>query len=118
MAARRPGDVPAGGCDAAYLARLGLRYFGLREIPAHLRNPSFAGWLETAEGMVGRRRNPWYGTFAAAVMQENGIQPPAAWYRQRRGSQGSALVMPTVGCIVVFGPTRRRTRCDLASEVL
>lgn len=83
--------------DSAY------RYLGVKEIPGAPTQPIIAGWLKKLRAWWADDETPWCGTFAAAVMQENGILPPREWYRAKAWlSWGRAMVLPTAGCVVVF----------------
>jgi uncharacterized protein (TIGR02594 family) len=78
-------------------------YEGLREIPGAPTAPAIAGWLKRLRAWWADDETPWCGTFVAAVLQENGIAVPAAWFRARAWLDwGTALPQPTVGCVVVF----------------
>lgn len=83
--------------------RIARKYEGLREIKGALHEPVIVGWLKKLGSWWRDDEQPWCGTFAAAVVSEAGMKPPAAWYRAKAWlSWGKALSGPTVGAVVVF----------------
>lgn len=83
--------------DSAY------KYQGVKEVPGAPTAPAISGWLKRLKAWWSDDETPWCGTFVAAVMQEQCIPLPREWYRAKSWlTWGIPLVMPTVGCVVVF----------------
>jgi uncharacterized protein (TIGR02594 family) len=79
------------------------RYLGLAEIPGREHNPTIVRWLRDLRAWWSEDETPWCGTYCAAVMREAGIEPPKHWYRALAWLDfGTPLMLPQVGCIVVF----------------
>lgn len=86
--------------------RIARKYEGLREIKGALHEPVIVGWLKKLGAWWRDDEQPWCGTFAAVVVSEAGMKPPAAWYRAKAWlSWGKKLDGPSLGAIVVFERT-------------
>lgn len=79
------------------------KYIGLREYPGAANNPRIVEWLAGLRAWWSTDDVPWCATFVAQVMKEAGLERPRHWYRAKAWAEwGDRLVLPAVGCVVVF----------------
>lgn len=92
--------------DAAWVT-VARAYVGLREIPGKDTAPAISRWLRTLRAWWSDDATPWCGVAVAAWMLEAGItELPTHWYRAKGWlGWGTKLLLPAVGCVVVFERT-------------
>lgn len=79
------------------------RYIGLEEIPGAANNSTIIGWLVRLSAWWRDDETPWCGAFVAHCLQETGYPIPQYWMRALAWAEwGRPLVVPMVGCVVVF----------------
>jgi uncharacterized protein (TIGR02594 family) len=82
------------------------KHVGLREIPGPRHEPTITRWLSRLKAWWSDDETPWCGTLVAACLIESGLPVVREWYRARSwAAYGTPLILPTLGCIVVFERT-------------
>ena len=88
--------------------RLARTLIGTREIVGPKHSPTIMGWIAKLGAKVlgitvKDDETPWCGTFVAHVMAESGVAPPPIAVRASSwGSWGRELVVPRLGCVLIF----------------
>lgn len=76
---------------------------GVGEIPGVRTSPAIARWLRQLDAWWDNDETPWCGVFTAHCFQVSGVPVPKRWMTARAWADwGVPLVLPVVGCVVVF----------------
>lgn len=78
-------------------------YLGMAEIHGPHHNPKVVAlWAKAHAGNVDDDETPWCAAFVSAVLEESGIKSARSGWARSYLKWGTNLLMPAVGCIVVF----------------
>jgi len=81
---------------------IACKYIGTREISGAVNNSTIVRWWKDIKSSIRDDETPWCAAFVGGVLEECGIISSRSAAARSYLKWGKNLVIPAVGCIVVF----------------